>query len=226
MLCHLLHNMLCKKKLRILKEAVYLYIKINIAMDTQNLIKLFTQHNGYLTKSQLPRRMLYEKLRELISKGQVTRLKNGLFYMEQAANGQEIVSVGNIVPEGVLCLYSAWFIYQLSVQIPQAYHIAIEKSRKVTLPDYPFIELHYWKREYQELGVSLQKIDGVDVKIYDVHKSVCDAVKFRSKVGMETTAEILRNYLKRKDRNISRLMAYARQMRVENIMKTYMEIQL
>jgi predicted CopG family antitoxin len=37
-------------------------------------------------------------------------------------------------------------------------------------------------------------------------------------------AEILKNYLKRKDRNFSLLMEYAKKMRIEKILKTYLEI--
>jgi predicted transcriptional regulator of viral defense system len=137
-----------------------------------------------------------------------------------------MIDIEKIVPNGVLCLYSAWAYYELSVQIPQSFNIAIEKSRKVLLPDYPLISLYYWKREYQELGVTKQKIGGYIIKIYDLEKSVCDAVRYRTKIGIDVTSEILKNYLKRKDRNLSRLIGYAKQMRIEKTLKTYLEIGL
>ena len=42
----------------------------------------------------------------------------------------------------------------------------------------------------------------------------------------KVAVEILRNYLKRKDRNISRLMDYAKQMRVLSTMRQYLEMGL
>lgn len=195
-------------------------------MKTQSVKSLFKENNGYLTRSQLPDRNTYEEVRGLIKSGKVERVKNGLYFMEGMSSRSELVNVQSIVTDGVLCLYSAWFHYGLTVQIPQAFHVAIEKSRKVTLPEYPFIELYYWQRNVWELGVSQVKIDGAEVKMYDLHKSVCDAVKFRGKIGTETFAEILKNYLKRKDRNLMQLMRYARMMRVENVLKTYLEVQL
>jgi predicted transcriptional regulator of viral defense system len=137
-----------------------------------------------------------------------------------------MIDVEKIVPDGVLCLYSAWAYYELSVQIPQSFNIAIEKSRKISLPAYPPITLYYWKQEYQELGVTKQKIAGYTVRIYNLEKSVCDAIKYRTKIGTEVTSEILKNYLKRKDRNLSLLIDYARKMRIEKILKTYLEIGL
>jgi predicted CopG family antitoxin len=76
------------------------------------------------------------------------------------------------------------------------------------------------------LGVITQRIGGYAVEIYDLEKSVCDAVKHRTKIGTDVTSEILKNYLKRKDRNLSKLMKYAKEMRLEKTLKTYLEIGL
>lgn len=195
-------------------------------MKQHHVVSLFKKNNGYLTRSQLPDRNSYEEIRGMIKTGKVERIKNGLYFMEGMSSRSELVNLQSIVNDGVLCMNSAWFHYELTVQIPQAFHVAIEKSRKVTLPQYPFIELYYWQKNLLDLGVSQIRIDGVDVRMYDMHKSVCDAVKFRAKIGTETFAEILKNYLKRKDRNLAKLIDYAKVMRVENILKTYLEVQL
>lgn len=190
------------------------------------LTTLFEQNNGYLTRSQLPDKPTYNHLLFLVREGVVERVKQGVYHYLTSSFDDTMIDVGKIVPGGVLCLYSAWSYYDLSVQIPHSFNIAIEKNRKITLPDFPPISLYYWKQEYQELGVVEQEIDGYKVKIYNIEKSVCDAVKYRNKIGRETTAEILKNYLKRKDRNLSLLMEYAKKMRIEKILRTYMEIGL
>ena len=56
----------------------------------------------------------------------------------------------------------------------------------------------------------------------DLERSVCDAVKYRSAL----LSEIIRNYTKRKDRNLSRLSEYAKKLRVEITIKEYMTIAL
>ena len=187
---------------------------------------LFEQNSGYLMRGQLPDKTTYNHLLSLVGEGVVERVKRGVYHYLSSSFDSTMIDVGKIVPGGVLCLYSAWAYYDLSVQVPQSFHIAIEKSRKITLPDYPPISLYYWKREFLELGVVEKEIDRYKVKIYNVEKSVCDAIKYRNKIGIETTAEILKNYLKRRNRNLSLLMEYAKKMRIENILKTYMEIGL
>ena len=71
----------------------------------------------------------------------------------------------------------------------------------------------------------------VDVKdgnnhfhIFDIEKTVVDIVYYRNKIGIEETSEILKNYLKRRDRQIDRLYIYARQLRCEKIVRTYLEV--
>jgi hypothetical protein len=81
--------------------------------------------------------------------------------------------------------------------------------------------LYHWTKEYYELGITTEKIYDFTVKIYDIEKSVCDAVKFRNKVGVDITIEVVRNYVRSKDRNFDKLTKYARQMRIENIMQSF-----
>ena len=190
------------------------------------LQKLFAENNGYLARKQVPDKTIYNYLLNLVNEGVVERIKHGVYFYEIASQDNTMIDVEKIVPGGVLCLYSAWMYYGLTVQIPQSFSIAIEKNRKVSLPDYPPITLYYWKQEYYEMGIIAQSISGYSLKIYDVEKSVCDAVKYRTKIGMETTSEILKTYLKRKDRNLTKLIGYAKNMRIEKVLKTYLEILL
>jgi predicted transcriptional regulator of viral defense system len=187
---------------------------------------LFNKNRGYLTRKQLPDKSLYNHLLKLVEEGIVERIKRGVYRYENGTFDSTMIDIEKVVPNGVLCLYSSWAYYGLSVQIPQSFNIAIEKNRKISLPCYPPVKLYYWKRDYQELGVTKQKIGGFTVKIYNLEKSVCDAIKYRTKTGTEVTSEVLNNYLKRKDRNLTRLMEYAKKMRIEKILRTYLEIGL
>ena len=197
--------------------------------ENQNMNKelkiLFNKHKGYLNKQQIPDRKMYIQLLKMVESGKIVRLKRGIYYSSSKMS-DVMIDIDKIVPNGVLCMFSAWFHYQLTTQIPQSFNIAIEKNHKVVLPDYPLITLYYWKQEYHELGVIRQTINGYIVNIYDLEKSVCDAIKYRTKIGMDVSSEILKNYLKRRDRNLSKLNEYAKNMRIEKILRTYLEIQL
>lgn len=137
-----------------------------------------------------------------------------------------MIDIETIVPDGILCLWSAWNIHELSTSMPQAFHIAIKRDRKVTVPDFPKVELHHYSEGILDIGVTSMTREGYTFRIYDVEKSVCDAVKFRNKIGMDVCSEIINNYLNRPDRNITKLMDYARQLRVANILEKYLQVKL
>ena len=69
---------------------------------------------------------------------------------------------------------------------------------------------------FDYMGVEETEIDGFKVKVYNLEKSVCDAIKYRNKIGLDVSSEILKNYLARKNRDITQLYEYAYKLRVGN----------
>jgi len=144
-------------------------------------------------------RTAYYKMLEAVRQGELIQVCRGVY-----ANIDQLsacmVDIESIVPNGILCLWSAWNIHQLTTSMPQAYHVAIKRDRKVKVPSFPKIELHHYTSNILEIGVMEKVID------------VC--------------SEIIDNYLSRPGRNISKLMDYARQLRVGNILGNYLQMKL
>ena len=164
-----------------------------------DITEYITRNGGYISSAEAKKVSLYDQLLYATRTGRIARVRRGVY---------------TLVPGGVLCLYSAWSYHELTTQIPQAYHIAVERTRRVALPAFPPIELSFMTQKAYELGVAEVKIDGFKVKVYDLEKSVCDAIKYRNKIGLDVSSEIFNNYLSRKDRDITRLYDYASQLRV------------
>ncbi len=112
------------------------------------------------------------------------------------------------------------------IRVPSSTCIAIDAKRKVRLSDYPIIDLYYWKRENLEFGIVQKNISGYDVLVTDLERTVCDAVKYRNKIGLDVCGEVIDSYLKKDNRNISLLHEYARKLRVKNILTKYLETRL
>ena len=194
-------------------------------IKTTKVVESIQDNGGFIRTDEVTGRAEYENIRKAIEDGTLVRVRQGV-YADQLALANTMIDVEKIVPGGVICLYSAWFHYQLSTQIPSGHCIAIDSKRKVTVPEFPPINLYYWKKDYLAIGVTEMEICGYLVKITDVERSVCDAVKYRNKIGLDVCSEIINEYLKRKDWNISRLCDYAKQLRVYNTLSKYLEIVL
>ncbi len=182
-------------------------------MTMMSIAEYMASNGGFISSAGAKKVSMYRELLEGTKSGQIVRVRQGIYALNEGM-ARQMIDVETIIPGGVLCLYSAWAYHELTTQIPQAYHIAIERNRRVVLPDFPPIELSYMKQNVYELGVEEAEIDGFKVKVYNLEKSVCDAIKHRNKIGLDVSAEIFKNYLARKDRDITRLYEYAYQLRV------------
>lgn len=187
--------------------------------------RALTKSGGVIRSYELQEPRAYYNINKEIKSGNVIRIKNGVYMLPEEL-ASTMIDVARIVPGGVVCMYSAWDYYGLTTQIPDGFYIAIEKHRKVVVPDIMGIILCYWQEKYCTMGVVETEIANHKVKIFCIEKSVCDAIKFRNKIGTEVAIEILKNYLKRKERNISLLMDFAKQMRILSTMRQYIEMGL
>ena len=189
--------------------------------------KNMKERNTYLSSASVKKqgRTAYYKMLESAKQGELIQVRRGVYANIDQLSGN-MIDINAVVPDGILCLWSAWNIHQLTTSMPQAFHVAIKRGRKVSVPSFPKIELHHCTESILHIGVTEMKIDGFIIKLYDVERCVCDAVKFRNKVGMDVCSEIISNYLERSERNLSKLMDYAQKLRVETILELYLQVKL
>lgn len=178
---------------------------------------------GTISTTDISHLSEYKQVLRAKERGDLIRLRHGVYAAPEALLNT-MIDVERIIPNGVVCLYNAWTYHQLSTTVPPAFCIVIANKRKVVLPHALPIELYYWKKENLEFGIMDADISGYKVHITDMERSVCDAVKYRNKIGLDVCAEVIRTYLKKPNRNLARLQDYAKRLRVFNTLKNYLEI--
>ena len=72
-------------------------------------------------------------------------------------------------------------------------------------------------------GGETQRIDGAEVRVTDVAKTVADCFKFRNKIGLDVALEALREARRIKKASADDLWRYARINRVTKVMRPYLE---
>lgn len=79
--------------------------------------------------------------------------------------------------------------------------------------------------ESYNLGVvEVMNILGNTVRVYDKEKTICDIIKNKEKIEFEVYVKALNNYAKSKEKDINKLMEYARIMKIENKVRLQMEV--
>lgn len=168
----------------------------------------------------------YYKINQLVVDGALLKL-NKKYYENTGYQGDEsdFYYVQAYVPRGVVCLMSAASYYNLTAYRQDSIDVAIQRKSKIsTMPDWPTLSVYYYADDRFEIGIETVRDGKNQFKIYDIEKTVVDIVFYREKVGIEETKEILVNYLRRKDRNLNRLLRYAELLKCGKVMKTYLEV--
>ena len=190
-------------------------------------MKIFAENKKFITTSELKDLgYSYYKIGKLEEQGILSRVNRSTYEnLTYTGDENDFFSAEAFVPNGVICLMSAARYYELTNFLPDAVDVAIERKKKVnTLPEWPMIRLFYFDPSRMDLGVTEVRYGDNCFHIFDIEKTVVDIIYYRNKIGIEETAEVLRNYLKRRDRQIDRLYAYAKRLRCEKIVRTYLEV--
>lgn len=168
----------------------------------------------------------YYKIGKLEKNGLLRRVNRSTYEnLSYKGDENDFFSAEAFVPNGVICLMSAARYYELTNFLPDTVDVAIERKKKVvTLPDWPEIKIFYFHPVRMDLGVTEVREGDNVFHIFDIEKTVVDIIYYRNKIGIEETSEVLKNYLKRRDRQIDRLYAYAKRLRCEKAVRTYLEV--
>ena len=67
---------------------------------------------------------------------------------------------------------------------------------------------------------------GHEVPVYNMERTICDIIRNRNNTEIQTLQNALKQYVKRKDKNIQLLMQYAKAFHVEKILRQYLDILL
>ena len=83
------------------------------------------------------------------------------------------------------------------------------------------------KKELHDVGiVTMNTPFGNPVPVYDMERTICDLIRSRSGIEMQTFQDALKQYAKRKDKDLRKLMRYAQMFRVEKLLRQYLEVLL
>lgn len=187
---------------------------------------LFRKHGGILKTSDAIRAGIHPRtLYEMRDEGIVEMLSRGLYRLGdlQPLSNPDLVAVALRIPNGVVCLISALAYHEITTQIPHEVYIAVERGSRSPKVDYPPVRVFRFTRQAFKSGIESHIIEGVQLRIFSLEKTIADCFKYRNKIGLDTAIEALKLYRERKSFKVDDLMRFARVCRVEKVIRPYLE---
>jgi predicted transcriptional regulator of viral defense system len=169
----------------------------------------------------ISRHLLYKMRNE----GIIEQLSRGVYRLADlpAIGNPDLVTVSLRIPNAVICLVSALVIHELTTQISHVVDIALPRTARNPLLEYPKLLVRRFNDTSWSSGIETHSIDGVSVRVYCPEKTLADCFKFRNQLGMDIILESLKLYSSRKVKDYDAVLRYARINRVEKSIFPYLE---
>lgn len=163
-------------------------------------------------------------LKRLTDAGELVRLGRGLYQTPERVGesvAHDLAEAARLVPNGTVSLISALRYHGLTTQLPNAVWMTIPHKARAPSVGSPQFEIVRATGDVLIAGVEHAVIEGVEVPIYGVAKTVADCFKHRRRVGEDVAIEALKDALEQGKITPTSLMEYAAINRVDKRMAPY-----
>jgi predicted transcriptional regulator of viral defense system len=197
----------------------------------QELVSFFKNNGGIVRFSDVLKAGFHpDSLKALIKEEKIERIARGIYKLAGRDYAFErypdFVTASLQAPRGVICLLSALFFYERTTEIPRYVDIAIPQGTHAYRIKYPPVRLYRFDFKSWKAGIEKHQIEGHEIKIYCLAKTIADCFKFRNKIGINIARDALIEAVKEKGVKASEIMHYAKTCRVDNVIKPILEAML
>ena len=164
-------------------------------------------------------------LPRLAAAGRLERIARGRYRLvtSEVSEHHTLAVTAGIAPNAVICLLSALQYHEIGVQSPAEVWIALKRGSWRPQPDYPPLRVVHLSEPSFSAGVERYEIEGLQVPIYSVAKTVADCFKFRHQIGLDIALEALSDAWRQHRLILAELNTFASVNRVQRVMQPYIE---
>jgi hypothetical protein len=197
---------------------------MNINSEIFNEIK---RNNDMITTFQIIQ-LGYSKalLTKYVKAGLLVRSSHGVYTLPDTVN-DDMYTLMMRSSKLIFSHETALFLNGLSNRTPFQHAVTIPSDASLPASIKDECICYYIKPSLHTLGI-IEKYTtfGNLVRCYNIERTICDFLRSRSRCDEETVISALKNYAAFKGKNLNLLGEYAKNMKVEKVLKPYMEVLL
>lgn len=184
-------------------------------------------HGGIIeTKIAAQRGISKAMLYKLCKEDKIHRIVKGQYILPDDMQ-DELLAISNRSERIIFSHETALYLHGISDRTPFEHTVTAPSGCIPSTAIKSECKVYYIKPELFELGkTTLRTPAGNDVPAYDLERTICDVIRSRNKLGTETFLAALKMYAASPKKNLNQLNTYAKQMRVEKVLRQYLEVLL
>ena len=162
----------------------------------------------------------YLKLREF------ERMEHGI-YLSPDAWMDEMYILHLRSAQAVFSHDSALYLHDMTLRVPLKHTVTLMTGYNPSRLTADGIKVYTVKKELYGLGLTeCETMYGNKVRVYDPERTVVDIVRSRNGIEFQTFEDALKRYVRRKNKNVNKLIDYAEEFHVDNILIDYLRVML
>ena len=187
---------------------------------------IMKMNNGYVTSKELSNfgihRMYLNIMKE---KGIIEKVGNGI-YIDSSKIEDNYFVFSLELPNIVYSHMTALYFHGLSIKAPNdKYDITVPNNYfNYKIKDH---NVFYIDKDIYELGlIQIETPMGNKVKAYDIERCICDIIRSKNRMDLKIIKHCIKEYMKRKDKNLAKLSLYAEKLGIKESVKIYVDISI
>jgi len=187
------------------------------------ILNIIKKYNGIITPMQLERNGISRTyLSKMLKNGSIDKIDRGI-YVTKDFKYDEFYLFQLKYPKTVFSYNSALYLHGMTERTPIKIDVSISKNYN----PYRFKDIanvHRISEEIYKLGIE-EKVTPQDmtVKTYNLERTVCDIIKDKDSLDIETRNKAIKNCIKNKKFDANKMFDYAKKMKIYDKVKDYME---
>jgi len=184
-------------------------------------------HGGIIeTKTAAQHGISKAMLYKLCKEDKIHRIVKGQYILPDDMQ-DELLAISNRSERIIFSHETALYLHGISGRTPFEHTVTAPSGYIPSAAIKAECKVYYIKPELFDLGKTMLKTPaGNDVPAYDLERTICDVIRSRNKLGTETFLAALKLYAANPKKNLNQLNTYAKQMRVEKVLRQYLEVLL
>ena len=191
------------------------------------LAAIAKEHGGIIeTKIAEEHGISKAMLYKLCKEDKIQRIVKGQYILPDELQ-DELLSISKRSEKIVFSHETALYLHGISDRTPFEHTITVPSGSIPSAAIKVECKVYYIKSELFDLGKTRLKTPaGNEVPVYDLERTICDVIRSRNKLGTETFLAALKLYAECPRKDLNRLNAYAKKMRISNVLRHYLEVLL
>ena len=193
--------------------------------DLEKILQLTQENNGYITTKEIVDNGLSKMaLKRLCDNGLLKRVSTGYYSLPNMINDDyyKIISKSK---NAVFSYNTSLFLHELSDRTPLYFDVTVPRGYGGPLQNIDVVSLHYVDNNILNLGMEIIKSPfGMDIKCYDVERTICDIIKNKNNMDKEIYTKALKWYAEKKDKDMLKLAKYSKKLNIEKKVAEIMQV--